>query len=130
MDLQRRRKERLVAKDIVEKLAQAAELAQTEMAAAQQRMEESANRHRDAAYNYQVGDKVWLDLRNIHTDRPSKKLDYRHAKFTVLEKVGTHAYRLDVNGKYMMSSTLPFYGPPHKTHFHHRNCPTINLRES
>lgn len=94
-----RRKERLVAKDIVEKLAQAAELAQTEMAAAQQRMEESANRHRDAAYNYQVGDKVWLDLRNIHTDRPSKKLDYRHAKFTVLEKVGTHAYRLDINGK-------------------------------
>jgi hypothetical protein len=68
------------------------------MAAAQQRMEESANRHRDAAYTYQVGDKVWLDLRNIRTDRPSKKLDYKHAKFTVLEKIGTHAYWLDVLG--------------------------------
>jgi hypothetical protein len=93
-----RRKERDIAKDIVEKLAQAADLAQTEMAAAQQRMEESANRHRDAAYTYRVGDKVWLDLRNIRTDRPSKKLDYKHAKFTVLEKIGTHAYRLDVPG--------------------------------
>ena len=93
-----RRKEREIAKDIIEKLAQAADLAQTEMAAAQQRMEESANRHRDAAYTYRVGDKVWLDLRNIRTDRPSKKLDYKHAKFTILEKIGTHAYRLDVPG--------------------------------
>ncbi|KKA22103.1 hypothetical protein T310_3843, partial [Rasamsonia emersonii CBS 393.64] len=47
------------------------------------------------ATNYKVGDKVWLDLRNIRTDRPSKKLDARHAKYTVLEKIGSHAYRLD-----------------------------------
>jgi hypothetical protein len=62
------------------------------MAAAQQRMEESANRHRDIGYTYRVGDKVWLDLRNIHIDRLSKKLDYKHAKFTVLEKIGMYAY--------------------------------------
>jgi hypothetical protein len=61
-------------------------------------MEESANQHRDAAYTYRVGDKVWLNLRNIRTDRPSKKLDYKYAKFTILEKIGTHAYRLDVPG--------------------------------
>ena len=41
---------------------------------------------------------MWLDLYNIRTDRPSKKLDYKHAKFTILEKIGTHAYRLDVPG--------------------------------
>ncbi|KAE8548987.1 hypothetical protein EYB25_009370 [Talaromyces marneffei] len=94
-----RRKEHEIAKGIVEKLAQATELAQTELAATQQRMEESANRHRDAAYDYRIGDKVWLNLRNIRTNRPSKKLDDRHAKYTVLEKVGTHAYRLDVGGQ-------------------------------
>jgi hypothetical protein len=59
-------------------------------------MEESANRHYNAAYIYWVGDKVWLNLRNIHTDRLSKKLDYKHAKFIVLEKISTHAYCLDV----------------------------------
>ena len=84
---------------MVDKLAAASELAQTEMAAAQQRMEEYANRYRDVAPNYRIGDKVWLDLRNISTDRPSKKLDYRYAKYTILEKVGSHAYRLNTGGK-------------------------------
>ena len=32
------------------------------------------------------------------TKRPSKKLDYRHAKYTVIEKLGSHVYRLDVEG--------------------------------
>jgi hypothetical protein len=45
-----------------------------------------------------VGDKVWLDLYNICTDQPSKKLDYKHAKFMVLEKIGTYAYYLDIPG--------------------------------
>jgi hypothetical protein len=61
-------------------------------------MEESANRHRDVAYMYWVGDKVWLNLYNIRTDRLSKKLDYKHAKFTVLEKISTYTYYLDVPG--------------------------------
>jgi hypothetical protein len=80
---------------IVHKLAVALDIAKTELAAAQQKYENYANQYRDAAPNYKVGDKVWLDLRNIRTDRPSKKLDNRNAKFTVLEKVGSHAYRLD-----------------------------------
>jgi hypothetical protein len=42
-----------------------------------------------------VGDLVWLDLRNIKTDRISKKLDARSAKFKIIERIGSHAYRLD-----------------------------------
>lgn len=91
-------KEREIAKTIIDKLAGALELAQAELAAAQQRMETAANRTREPAYNYQPGDKVWLDLRNVRSLRPSKKLDHRHAKYTVLEKIGTHAYRLNVQG--------------------------------
>jgi transposase InsO family protein len=86
------------ANDITTKLAQALAVAQAELIAAQQRMEDIANRRREAAPEYKVGQKVWLDLRNIRTDRPSKKLDARHAKYTVLEKIGSHAYRLDVPG--------------------------------
>jgi hypothetical protein len=83
------------AEVIVTKLRGALELAHTAIAAAQQEQEEYANRHRDPAFDYKVGDKVWLDLRNVRTDRPCKKLDTRHAKYTVLEKVGSHAFKLD-----------------------------------
>ena len=46
-----------------------------------------------------MGDKVWLDLRNVRTTRPSKKLSSRSAKFTVTEVVGPHSYRLDTPGE-------------------------------
>ncbi|KAK9334874.1 hypothetical protein V1521DRAFT_441577 [Lipomyces starkeyi] len=83
------------AKAIVRKLQDALDLAHSAIAAAQQTQEEHANRRRDPAVSYQVGDKAWLDLRNIRTDRPSKKLDARYMKYTVEAKVGSHAYRLN-----------------------------------
>src|SRR5579871_836630 len=66
---------------IVRKLRQVTELAQTMMAAAQQRQEDIANRKRDPAPSFRVGDKVWLDLRNFKTDRPCRKLADKHAQF-------------------------------------------------
>ncbi|KAF4614379.1 hypothetical protein G7Y89_g15358 [Cudoniella acicularis] len=45
--------------------------------------------------SFQVGDKVWLNLKNIRTDRPSKTLDVRNAKYTVIEVIGSYSYRLD-----------------------------------
>ena len=66
------------------------------MAVAQQQQEEQANRTRQQGVNYKVGDKVWLDLRNIKTTRASKKLDRKNAKFTVTEVIGSHSFRLDV----------------------------------
>jgi len=39
---------------------------------------------------------VWLNLKNIKTDRPSKKLDWRHGKYTVTKIINSHAYELDV----------------------------------
>lgn len=80
---------------IVRRLKEAREWAQASMAAAQETQEQSTNRKRDQSTNYKVGDKVWLSLENIKTDRPSKKLDDRYAKFTVTEVVGSHSYRLD-----------------------------------
>ena len=83
------------AETIIAKLKSALEFAQSSIATAQQLQEEYANRRRDPAPDYKVGDKVWLDLRNIHTDRPNKKLDAQYAKYTIMEKVGSRAYRLD-----------------------------------
>lgn len=80
---------------IVKKLKDAQDLAVTMLANAQDLHERYANAHRTPAPDHQPGDVVWLDLRHIRSDRPSRKLDVQHAKFTVLEKVGSHAYRLN-----------------------------------
>ena len=79
----------------VARLQEATMFAQAAMAAAQEQQEEYANRGRQAAEQFCVGDKVWLNLKNIKTQRPSKKLDWLNAKYTVTELVGSHACRLD-----------------------------------
>ncbi len=66
------------------------EVAQAAMATAQELQEEYANRARQVAEQFRVGGKVWLRLNNIKTNRPSKKLNWRNAKYTVTELIGSH----------------------------------------
>jgi RNase H-like domain found in reverse transcriptase/Integrase zinc binding domain/Chromo (CHRromatin Organisation MOdifier) domain len=80
---------------IVKKLQDAVEWAQAAMAVAQQTQEDQTNQAREQAPRFKVGDKVWLSLENIRTTRLSKKFDVKNAKYTVLEVMGTHTYRLD-----------------------------------
>ena len=57
------------------------------------------DRHTWLAPGHQVGDKVWLLRRNIHTTRPSQKLDARRmGPFRILEVVGDvkSAFRLEL----------------------------------
>lgn len=60
---------------IVRKLQETVQWAQATIAVAQQKQEEHADRYRTEGISYRVGDKVWLNLRNVRTTRPSKKLD-------------------------------------------------------
>ena len=80
---------------IVRTLRDAMDWAKASMAFAQQEAERQANRRRSPAPEFQVGDKVWLHLKNIRTIRPCRKLDWKNAKYTVREVIGTHAVRLD-----------------------------------
>lgn len=80
---------------IVRKLRDATEWAQSAMATAQQAQEDITNRTRQQNPSFRVGDKVWLDLRNVKTMRRNKKLDLKHAKYTVTEVISSHNYRLD-----------------------------------
>ena len=80
----------------VRRLQEAQEWAQAAVAAAQDRQEEAANRSRKPSPVYSPGDSVWLDLRNVKTDRPSKKLDWLHAKYHVRRVISSHAVELDV----------------------------------
>jgi len=65
---------------------------------------EQANkaRHPDPVLN--PGDKVWLRRKHIRTTRPSNKLDHKQiGPYTILEKVGSQAYKLD------LSATVKIY---------------------
>lgn len=61
----------------------------------QDRYKEQADKGRIPHPEFQVGDKVLLSRKNIHTDRPSEKLDYRRlGPYEITDKIGQRAYRL------------------------------------
>jgi len=69
----------------------------TEIGYAQERQQENADRHRIPAAFFQIGEKVWLNGKNIRRRRPSRKLDNkRHGPYEVKARVGSHAYRLEL----------------------------------
>lgn len=82
---------------IVEKLKEAQDQAQLAIAVAQQTQERYTDRGRDTPHSYKVGDKVWLHMKNISTNRPSKKLDWIHTRYTVTKTFDhqPHFYKLD-----------------------------------
>ena len=46
---------------------------------------------------FQKGDRVWLRSVNVRTERQNRKLDWKQlGPFTVIERLGTQAYRLEL----------------------------------
>jgi len=90
------RSDREKAETIVAKFRDVFDLVQASMAEAQAEQEKQTNRHRKEARNYKVGDKVWLKLdQQYRTGRPSLKLDWKSAKYTVTEVIDSHSVKLD-----------------------------------
>lgn len=81
------------AESLVAKLGEVNALMGSALAAAQQRQEDLQSAR--PARPFAVGDKVWLDIRNLRTWRPSQKLDWKHQKFTVLAVPSPLNVRLD-----------------------------------
>jgi hypothetical protein len=52
-------------------------LIQAKMSFAQVKLQENTDRHHNLTHVYQVGDLVWLNVRNIITHSPSVKLDHK-----------------------------------------------------
>ena len=73
------------------------EVLRSNLLAAQAAHEHQANRTRNPAPAYRAGDLVFLDRRNITTDRPMQKLEQRFlGPFQVTQAVNSHAYRLNL----------------------------------
>ena len=88
------------AEAIITKLRQSINLAQAYIGEAQQEQEKQANKTRQQPPQFKTGDRVWLRLGDhFRTKRPSRKLDWKNLKYTVLETVGPNAVRLNTPGR-------------------------------
>ena len=84
------------ARSISNQMQEVWEFTHAEIAKSQQTQMKAANKRRKASPKYAVEDLVWLSTKNIHTERPSKKLDHKKiGPYKVTELVGS-SYRLEL----------------------------------
>ena len=83
------------ADSYVAQLREAQDILQRELFKSRKAMEVSANRRRQPAPPFVIGQQVWLLRRHITTTRPSSKLnDCRLGPYPIIGQVGSSAYRL------------------------------------
>jgi hypothetical protein len=92
----RERRERQRAEELAKSIQDRAQYLQEQIVLAQSRMEQHSNASRQPSPSYQPGDKVWLSLKNIKTQRPTKKLDDRNMLCEVLQRIGRDSYKLQL----------------------------------
>jgi hypothetical protein len=80
----------------------------SEMKYVQARYTETADRSRTPAPVFKENGLIWLDSRNLRTERPSRKLENKHlGPYRVVRAVGTHAYELDIPDTMKNHRTFP-----------------------
>ena len=78
-----------------------------EMATAQIRHKKNYDQHRKPDPNLESGDMLRLLPCNIHTRRPSKKLDRKKiGPFKITAKIGSNAYKLDLPSSMRIHNTF------------------------
>lgn len=92
----REKTERTRAEKFAKAAAERSRYCQEQISLAQSRMEEQANKSRKPSPNYQEGDFVWLNIKNVPTVRPSKKLDDKYARCKVIKRAGPNSYELEL----------------------------------
>jgi hypothetical protein len=86
--------ERSRAEAFAKAVQERSQFLQEQIILAQSRMQEHSNDHRQPSPNYQPGDKVWLSLKNVKTQRPIKKLDDKNMHCEVIRRIGRDSYEL------------------------------------
>ena len=82
--------------EFAERMARAREEAACALKRAAEDMKRFYDRKRRPE-EYNVGDQVWLDTRNLTTDRPKKKLDHKRlGPFKITHKISNVVYKLEL----------------------------------
>ena len=69
----------------------------------QKNMKKQFDRKRRNPQGLKVGDHVWLENKNIHSNRLSKKLDNkRYGLFKILKDIGSGAFELELPEGWMI----------------------------
>ena len=98
------------AQDLVSAMASARESAKKALEKANDRMKAAYDKHKAPSVEYQKGDKVMLEMTNIPTQRPSRKLeDHRQGPFEILEKIGRSAYRIKLPDSWLQKGVSPVF---------------------
>ena len=87
------------------------------------RAQQSWVKHRDTP-KYAVGDRVWLDGRNLKTDQPTSKLaPRRHGPFTITQVMSPVSYRLELPHQWRIHPVfhIDLLTPYHETKMHGEN---------
>jgi len=83
------------ADEFIDRIQKATEEAKAALRQAAEDMARFHDVHRGKQVVFKVGDKVWLDSRNIKTTRPAKKLDDKwFGPFPIAEVISDNAYKL------------------------------------
>lgn len=88
----------LQVNEFVDRMARGWSEANTALSKAQAEYKLYYNRRRTAAPEFKVGDRVWLNVSDIKTTRPSSKLaHHRLGPFPVTQIISPRAYKLGLN---------------------------------
>ena len=91
------------ADERVDQMKEARDDAENTLKMVNERMKRFYDKGVKEAPQYKIGDKVWLDAKNLKQRRPSQKLsDRRLGPFEILEKIGEVNYKLKLPEKYQI----------------------------
>jgi len=90
-------------KDFLSGLQRSWEQVTKAMEEVQKNMKKQFDKKRKNPQGLKVGDHVWLENKNIHLNRPSKKLDNkRYGPFKILKDIGSGAFELELPEGWMI----------------------------
>jgi len=93
--------------EFAKKLQESWKHAAQAMEEAQKNMKRQFNKKRRNPQGLKVGDYVWLENKNIQSNRPSKKLDNkRYGPFRVLKDIGSGAFQLELPEGWMIHNVF------------------------
>ncbi len=83
------------ADQIVWKIKEVIKWAQMTITVTQQIQKKTVNQKRQQFYNFKKEDKIWLNLKNIHTDCSCKKFNVKNVKYIIVKKISSHFFCLN-----------------------------------